>query len=39
MLEVHLKGRGCEDMYWIRLAEVRNLCRAVVNAVMNIWIQ
>jgi hypothetical protein len=38
MLEVDLKETGCEDMYWIYLAEVRNLWRAVVNAVMNIWI-
>jgi hypothetical protein len=28
---------GCEGLYWIDLAQDRDMYRALVNVVMNLW--
>ena len=34
-IKMYLQGMGCGDMDWIELAQDRDRCRALVNAVMN----
>jgi hypothetical protein len=34
--KMDLKEVGCEDMDWIKLAQERERCRELVNAVMNL---
>jgi hypothetical protein len=36
-IKIHLQEVGCEGMDWIGLAQDR--WRALVNAVMNLWVQ
>jgi hypothetical protein len=33
-----LKETGCGDVEWIQLAQDRDRWRALVNAVMNLWV-
>jgi 3-oxoacyl-ACP reductase-like protein len=35
-IKMDLQKVGCGDMEWINLAQDRNRCRALVNAVMNL---
>ena len=35
-IKMDLKEVGCEGMDWIDVAQDRNRCRALVNAVMNL---
>jgi hypothetical protein len=36
--KMDLQEVGCRGMDWIELAQDRNRLRALVNAVMNLWI-
>jgi len=38
-IKVGLKNVGCEDMDWIHLAQDGNQWQALVNMVMNLWVQ
>jgi hypothetical protein len=37
-IKINLEGVGCGDMDWIELAQDRDRCWALVNAVMNLRI-
>jgi hypothetical protein len=37
-MKMDLREVGWEGMDWIDLAQDRDTCQAVVNAVMNIWV-
>jgi len=37
-IKMDLHEVGCESMDWIKLAQVRDRWRALVNAVMNLWV-
>jgi hypothetical protein len=37
-IKMDLKEVGCEVIDWIKLAQDREKWRALVNAVMNLWI-
>jgi hypothetical protein len=37
-IKMDLQEVGCEDMDWIKLAQDRDNCRTLVNAVMNLRI-
>jgi hypothetical protein len=37
-IRTDLREIGLEGVYWIRLAEDRDRWRAVVSAVMNLWV-
>ena len=37
-IKIELQGVGCGDMDWIDLAQDRDRWRALVNAVMNLWV-
>jgi len=37
-IKMHLQELGCGSMDWIELAQDRNRWRALVNAIMNLWV-
>ena len=37
-ITMDLQEVGCEDMDWIDLAQVQDRWRALVKAVMNLWV-
>jgi hypothetical protein len=37
-IKMDLQEVGCEDMDWIDLSQYRDRWRALLNAVMNLWI-
>jgi hypothetical protein len=37
--KIYLKEIGCYDTNWIHLAQERVQLRALVNTVMNLWVQ
>jgi hypothetical protein len=37
-IKMDLQEVGCGGMDWIKLAQDRNMCRALVNAVMDLWV-
>ena len=37
-IKMDLREVGCEDVGWIDVAQDRDRWRALVNAVMNIWV-
>jgi len=38
VIKIEIQEVGCEGMNWIELAQDRNRWRAVLNAVMNLWV-
>jgi len=38
VIKIEIQEVGCEGMNWIELAQDRNRRRAVLNAVMNLWV-
>jgi hypothetical protein len=37
-IKMDLQEDGCKGVDWIKLAQVRDRWRALVNAVMNLWV-
>ena len=37
-IQMNLQGVGCEGMDWIEVAQDRHNWRALVNAVMKLWV-
>jgi len=37
-IKISLQEVGCESMEWIDVAQDRDRCREIVNAVMSIWV-
>jgi hypothetical protein len=37
-MKIHLKGMAWRDLEWIRLAQKRNHCEGLVNAVIKILV-
>jgi hypothetical protein len=38
IIKIYLPGVGRRDMVWIDLAQDKDMCKATVNAVMNLWV-
>jgi hypothetical protein len=39
VININFQEMGCRGMFWIEMTGVRDRWRALVNAVMNFWVQ